>query len=457
MSVSPTESAPEPAPAEPETGAQLPSWAQQTGRRRRLFSRRNAVIAIMALLAIGFVVWLNFPFIPDPVILLTRQPELLIDSAGTGAQWTMTGRTPGQTRYAPDAGVEPQGRLVWSADAGPPTLAAPIVADGRIWLGAHFRIAALDAATGVETASLPATGPIHNSPALADGRLYYAMPDRRLVSRDADTGAIRWEYEMGDSTAGPVAVANGIVFAGALNGTTYAVNADTGERIWQHDTLSEARSPAATVGKAAFVASADRSLYALDARTGQERARFRTGAQLVAAPVAANGLVYFVSAGQLHAMAADALEFPGRYAVTRVWSQLWLWGFPLPAPPAQPGDAWRFQPPDAGRTKGIIAAPAVAEDGFYVGDLQGNFYGGDALTGELRWSFAAADGISASPAVVGGLLVFGDKSGWLYGLNRADGTERWRLRLPAAIRTDPVYADGRLLVRTADGTLHAVE
>ena len=95
--------------------------------------------------------------------------------------------------------------------------------------------------------------------------------------------------------------------------------------------------PAVGDNRIVYVASADRSLYALDARTGQERARFRTRAQLVAAPVAANGLVYFVSGGQLHAMEGDALEFPGRYAVTRVWDQLWLWGFPLPTPPSQPG------------------------------------------------------------------------------------------------------------------------
>ena len=447
-----------PAPPESESPSQaLPDWAQEMPRRRRLLSRRNALLAVGALLLIGFVVWLNFPFIPDPVIL-GRQPDATTASASSGASWTMAGRTLGQTRYVPDAVAEPAGRLVWSTNTGPATLAAPIVHNGRIYLGAHFRIAALDAATGAELADLPTTGPIGNSLALADdGTLYYSMPDRRLVARNADTGAIRWEYELGDSTAGPVAVANGIVYAGALDGVTYAVNAATGQRIWQHESLSELRSPPALGdGNTLFAASADRSLYALDARTGQERARFRTPAQLAAAPVAANGLVYFVSGGQVYAMKGDALEFPGRYAVTRVWSQLWLWGFPLPAPPAQPGDAWRFRP-DAGRTEGIIAAPAVAEDGFYVGDLLGNLHAGDALTGEVRWIFAAEDGIVASPAVVGSLVVFGDKSGWLYGVNRDDGAERWRLRLPAGIRTDPVYAGGRLLVRTEDGALHSLE
>ena len=149
-----------------------------------------------------------------------------------------------------------------------------------------------------------------------------------------------------------------------------------------------------------FTASADRSLYALDARTGQERARFRSTGSLTASPVTANGLTYFVAQRQLHVMEADALEYPAQYAVTRTWSQLWLWGFPLPAPPSQPGDRWRFgsdYPDDYSsrlkRTEGIISAPAVAEETLYIGDTVGKMYGVDAITGEEEWQFLAEDGI----------------------------------------------------------------
>ena len=441
----------------------LPDWAQAAPRRRRFLNRRNIAIAVLAALVISVVVWLNFPFIPDPV-KLSRQPDAAFNSASAGQQWTMAGRNLGQTRYAADVLSEPAGSLSWSVDAGPTTLAAPIVSDGRIYLGAHFRIAVLAADTGAELESLPATGPIGNSLALADGKLYYSMPDRRLVARDPASQEILWEYEMFDSTAGPVAVSNGIVYAGALDGVTYAVNAATGELIWRHETLGEVRSPVSVGDKIVYAASADRSLYALDARTGQERARFRAAASLAAAPVTANGLTYFVANRQLYVMDADALEYPGQYAVTRTWSQLWLWGFPLPSPPSQPGDKWRFKPDyDEGissrqkRTEGIISAPAVAGDRLYVGDTLGKMYGVNAITGEGQWQFQAEDGIVASPVVVGDLLVFGDKSGLLYGLNRADGAERWRLELTDAIRVSPVYAEGRLLVRTMDGQLHAVE
>ena len=441
----------------------LPDWAHEVPRRRRFISRRNILIAVVGVLVLGIVVWLNFPFIPDP-IKLARQPDVAIGSASSGDNWTMAGRNLGQTGFVTDVVSEPTGTLAWSVDLGPPTLAAPVVADGRIYAGGHFRIIVLDSDTGAELESMPATGPIGNSLALADGTLYYSMPDRRLVARDAASQEIRWEYEMSDSTGGPVSVANGIVYAGALDGITYAVNATTGELIWRHETLGEARSPATVTGKIAHVASADRSLYALDARTGQERARFRTSAALVAAPVTANGLTYFVSGRQLYAMESDALEYPGQYAVTRTWSQLWLWGFPLPSPPSQPGDRWRVGPdyPEGTssrekRTEGIISAPAVAGDRLYIGDTLGKLYGVDAITGEEQWQFQAEDGIVASPVAVGDLVAFGDKSGWFYGLNRHDGTEIWRLQLSDSIRVSPVYAEGRLLVRTEDGQLHSIQ
>ena len=458
----PSERASNEPPEHPDVEADLPDWAQQAPRRRRFISRRNALIAVMALVVIGFLVWINFPFIPDPVILLGRQPDTVFDSMSSGEGWTMHGRNLGQTRYASDVLDEPQGQLAWSADTGPATLAAPIVSDGRIYLGAHFRIAVLDAGTGQEVGSMPATGPIGNSLALANGTLFYTMPDRRLVARNAETQQILWEYQMGDATSGPVAVANGIVYAGALDGVTYAVNATTGELVWKHESLGEVQSPASLVDNLAFVASADRSLYALDSRTGQERARFRTGASLVAAPVTANGLTYFVSERKLHAMEADALEYPGQYAVTRTWSQLWLWQFPLPAPPSQPGDKWRFGsqypegfPSRQTRTEGIISAPAAAGDHLYVGDTLGKMYALDAITGAEQWQFQGEDTILVSPIAVGNLLVYGDLAGWLYGLDRSDGAERWRLKLPAGVRTEPVYAEGLLLVRTEDGALHA--
>ena len=131
-------------------------------------------------------------------------------------------------------------------------------------------------------------------------------------------------------------------------------------------------------------------------------------------------------------------------------------GVPVTRPSISTGRPLRFVP-EGKAIEGIITAPAVTADGLFVGDLLGNLYAIDPITGQEQWRFEAVDAIAASPVVIGDLLVFGDKSGWVYGLDHTDGRELWRLNLPAAVRTDPVYAGGRLLIRTADGWLHAIE
>jgi outer membrane protein assembly factor BamB len=185
------------------------------------------------------------------------------------------------------------------------------------------------------------------------------------------------------------------------------------------------------------------------------RLRYRTPERLHDTPVVANGLVYFPSGGQLYAVAADAREFPGQYQLKLVWAQLWIWQFPVPRPPGQPGGRWRFTP--ASRPGWIVSAPAVAPEALYVGDTLGAFYAREALTGTQRWQFPAGAAIMASPVIIGPGVYFGANDGFLYALHRSDGTLLWKLAVHAPIQAPPVFASGRLYVRTSDGRLHAVE
>ena len=154
-------------------------------------------------------------------------------------------------------------------------------------------------------------------------------------------------------------------------------------------------------------------------------------------------------------MDASARELPGRYQLTLVWAQLWIWKFPVPRPPGQPGGRWRFFSPQPPR--GILSAPAVAPEAFYVGDTQGYLYARETLKGEALWQFKADGAILASPVIVGPRVYFGAHDGCLYALDRAQGALVWKLAFGAPIHAPPVFASGRLYVRTTDGWLHAIE
>ena len=203
-------------------------------------------------------------------------------------------------------------------------------------------------------------------------------------------------------------------------------------------------------------AASDRKLYVLNARTGQDRLRFRTPKSATASPAVADGMAYFPAAGTLYALDTTAKEIPGLYQFEILWALGYVWQVPeVPRPPGQQSSRWRFAP--EGSSSSIVAGPAVAEEFIFIGDLQGNFYALDTLTGMELWRFQAEGGISTSPVIAGDQVYFGTRDGFLYALNSFDGEIMWRLSLGASIDISPAYSGGRLYIRTKDGWLHAVK
>jgi outer membrane protein assembly factor BamB len=425
-------------------------WA---GVPRRRFPWWGVVVAL-GVVAVFFA-WINHPLLPDPVTMLFKRPMTTLNSNSPPDYWAMWGMNLQQRRYVADAPRPPEGRLTWSVDLGTATRSVPVIVDNVIYVGGHFQLLALDAQTGHGLWESPTTGPVHNSPAVAGDRLYIGLQDWRVLALDRRSGKTFWEFTMQSPVSGSASVAGGMVYIGSMDGFLYALDAATGKLIWKFKTQDQALSPPAVDDGSLFLSSSDGSLYALNARTGQSRLRFRTSDRLQDSPVVANGLVYFPSGGRIYAVAAGAREIPGQYQLTLVWAQFWLWKFPVPRPPGQPGGKWRFSPRQP--SGAIISAPAVAPEAFYVGDTNGYFYARDALKGEELWQFKAGGAIMASPVIVGPRVYFGAIDGFLYALDRFHGELLWKLALGDPIHASPVVASGRLYIRTRDGRLHSIE
>jgi outer membrane protein assembly factor BamB len=425
-------------------------WARAPRSRLRLWWIA-AALGVLAVLA----AWMSSPFLPDPITILFRRPTTQLSSTAPANQWAMWGLDLQQRRYVADAFHPAEGRRVWSIELGTPTRSVPVIVDNVIYIGGHFQLLALDADTGHRLWDIATTGPVHTSPAVAGNKLYIGLQDWRMLALDRSTGRTLWEFMMQSPVSGSASVATGIVYIGSMDGFVYALDASTGTLIWKYKTQEQALSPPALEAGTLFVSTTEGSLYALNARTGQSWLRFRTPDRLQDSPVVANGLVYFPSGGQIYAVAADAYEIPGQYQLQLVWAQFWLWQFPVPKPPGQPGGRWRFFPRQP--TRGIISAPAVAPEAFYVGDTNGYFYARDALKGEELWQFKAGGAIMASPVIVGPRVYFAAIDGCLYALDRSTGELLWKLAFGEPIQAAPVFANGRLYVRTRDGWLHAIE
>ena len=180
--------------------------------------------------------------------------------------WLAHGRTYSEQRYSPltqinAANVARLG-LAWSQELGSlrGVEASPIVADGRMYVTASWStISALDAKTGDvlwrydpkvprEVGINACCDVVNRGVALWKGSVYAGTIDGRLVSLNADTGALNWEVQTTDpdvpyTITGAPRVVKDLVIIGngggeyGVRGYLTAYHAATGEQAWRFYTV----------------------------------------------------------------------------------------------------------------------------------------------------------------------------------------------------------------------------
>jgi quinohemoprotein ethanol dehydrogenase len=183
------------------------------------------------------------------------------------AQWLSYGRDYGETHYSPLSQVSSSTvanlRPAWSADLGTPGQleATPIVANGVLYAtGTWSTVFALDARTGTQLwrwdPQLPRTGgprlccgPVNRGVAVYDGKVFVGLLDGRLVALAADTGAVVWSTQTSVdltepySITGAPRVVKGKVIIGnggaenAVRGYVSAYDARDGRLAWRFFTV----------------------------------------------------------------------------------------------------------------------------------------------------------------------------------------------------------------------------
>lgn len=192
-------------------------------------------------------------------------------------------------------------------------------------------------------------------------------------------GGVKWTFKAGGAIVTSPAVADGVVYIGALDGHLYAIDQQTGKEKWNFkSSMPIASSPAVANGTLYFVSSRG-ALAALDLATGKPKWVFAT-------------------------------EFERKFEAKN------LHGYPSAAQTIP--DAWDI----------FISSPAVANGKVYFGSGDGNVYAVDAQAGVALWKFATKDVVHASPAVANGLVYIGSWDSYLYALDADTGLEKWSFK-----------------------------
>lgn len=325
----------------------------------------------------------------------------------------------------------------WRFPLGAATKATPLVADGRVYIGANdgvFR--AIDAETGRLVWSHDAKAEILTTALRHKDLVLFGTGGGKFVALKASTGKPAWSYDAGAAIySSPVAGPEGEVCFGTNKAELHALDAGTGKLIWRNsDALYSIEASPAVEGDRIYFGAWDGYLYCADRKSGKTlwkapSAWNREKVVRYYAPADASPVV----AGE-HVFAADRGYLAGRWSRTG-------------------GDLQTTVSADA-------AALAVMPDGksLLVRGTKTPLTRIN-LDGEVLWQSDFVPGrIPAAPTVSGDTIYLCNNTGVLHAVDADTGRTRWKYRVTPSLYVmagigvgkDTVYAAG------TDGVLTAI-
>lgn len=173
-----------------------------------------------------------------------------------------------------------------------------------------------------------------------------------------------------------------------------------------------------------FVPFESGGVMALDKQTLAEVWRFETQGGVWAAPVVADGVVYFGTIDHFV------------YALNV----------------ADGTPAW----PQPVNTEGLIGGSPLVVDGFvYVGNTLDRLFKIDARSGQVAAQTRLRNWVWSQPVIANGVLYVADLSGFVYALNPETLATIWETQVsPRGIRPSPLVTENFIVVASRDGKVH---
>ena len=313
---------------------------------------------------------------------------------------------------------------------------------------------------------------------IADGVVYAGSVEGGVRAFDLQSGRSLWHHDSELRLSGGPGAGDGLVVAGSLDGEVVALDAATGALRWTAKVPSEVIARPAIGQGLVVVRSNDGRVTAFDAASGEQR--WFWGRELPSLTVRGNAPVALAPG---HAFAGTDEGYV--IALSLADGRL-LWEQPVAMPEGRTelermadvdgapvidggvvfassykGRTMAFEGP-SGRPlwaaeNGGAGSVGLADDRVVVSDAAGTVWGIDKYVGTAYWQQPALARRSLSPAVVhGDYAVVGDLDGYLHWMRLSDGEFAARTRAGrSAIAAHPVVADGVMVVQDIDGDLSA--
>jgi len=317
--------------------------------------------------------------------------------------------------------------------------------------------------------SFKAAENIKSSPVIAGGRVFIGAGSS-VIALSAAEGRLLWRFKTdGDVEAPPLCLAGG-VFVGDADGTLYALDAAHGTRRWAYRTEGKiagaANSFPAPDGKnlRLIVGSYDTTLHCLDAATGTLLWKYETGNYINGAPAVADGRIVFGGCdAQVHVLNGDGQPqgqvdarayVAGSIALAGKQGFLGQYGNQvLCVDLAAMTVVWTYGDEKEGAP--FFSSPTITADRLVIGGRDGAVHCLRRTDGKRLWLFHTRGDVDSSPVVCGDKVAVGSSDGRLYLLRLADGNLLWSYEIGAPITTSPAIGAGLVVVAADDGTVYA--
>ncbi|MBL8263872.1 MAG: outer membrane protein assembly factor BamB [Xanthomonadaceae bacterium] len=315
-------------------------------------------------------------------------------------------------------------------------------------------------------------------PVVADGRVYAAAIEGGVRALDLQTGALVWQYKTDLELSGGPGAGEGLVVVGTLDGEVIALDSATGTERWKAKVVSEVIAAPAISQGAVVVRSNDGRVTAFDITDGKRRWFWNRDLPRLTvrgndAPTFGPGVVFVGNDdGTVASLALNdgrplwdqAVGQPdGRSELDRMAD---VDGSPVLDGTTLFATSYKKQTiaieapsgrPLWAQDHGGAGRIGLAADRVVVADPAGVVWALDKNGGTAMWQQAGLVRRNLSGAAVQGeFAVVGDYDGYVHWLRLDNGDFGARVRAGRApINAAPVVSDGVLLIQTAGGDLSA--
>jgi outer membrane protein assembly factor BamB len=417
-------------------------------RRQAILKRRRLIWLISAGVVVLLVAFFAVYQFTDVIFGVSQNTQ----SAPQSGEWSMFRRDLAHTGNADTNGALPGGTLAWTFATGGPVHSSPAVVDGTVYFGSRdHNIYALDAATGELKWAFETGSWVEASPIVAGGVVYCGCNDSNLYALNAKTGEKIWSFSTAYAIRSSPAIADGVVYTGTDDYNIFAVDAATGKELWHKRTDNMVlASPIVTEG-VVVVGSMDGICYSFNAKNGRTRLEFQTDSSIVTSSAIKDGVAYFTdAAGYFYAIDVNAKNWLFEKKIKVYWNVLYFYGV-APKPPKASGYLWDVS---LGFGLSSSSSPAMAGDNAYFGAGK-DVISLDITTHQVQWTFNTDNLVVSSPAIADTVIYFGGVDGHLYAIDRATGTKLWDSATGDAITSSPAIANGMVYIGSNDGKLYA--